>query len=326
MKLHAFDIPDSAPELAFWLEDQLTGLHLAELVAELSAVHSDTAREEVTLAAILGQNLPGVLKSGLTVVPPAVMRNLLRHPRCLLDLQEQILIEGSSYWDEVEQRTNAVRDRVHRNWQYVSRVLLEKGPPIAPGMSLPRSAEPVELPTVPERPGQSVSVPTGSGQSALPHGQRTGLKMLAAAAAALLIGFFLGDRFGFQSSQVASGWGWQRPGVFAPVGTQQDYLNHLADSAEEWFKQRPETPAALARRIAEFREGCTALLLAEHPPLTAETRAWLRERCGVWAGKLDTHRNGLEAGQPVQPIRDAADETVRKLIQALRTRAHEVVT
>lgn len=306
MNLHALDIPDAPADLAPWLERQVTGLHLAELVAELAAVHGTGTGRERRLDDVLGPHLTRVLESGLSSVPHPVLRDLLRHPRSLLELQERLLIEGGAYWDSIEEPSDTVRNQVVRGWQHVSQLLGEDATATVPEL---RRVDP-----------ESASRPAT-------RARRGGfvLKLLAAAAL-LVIGFFLGDRFGVQPPQVASGWGWQRPGALDAGGSQAEYLNHLADSAEEWFKKRPDTPAALAKRISEFRDGCTTLLLAEHTPLAAETKQWLRERCSAWAGKLDAHRTGLEAGQAVPAVRDAADETIRKLINALRTKATEVVS
>jgi hypothetical protein len=102
------------------------------------------------------------------------------------------------------------------------------------------------------------------------------------------------------------------------------YLNGLADAAEDWFKKRPEKPADLARRLNEFRQGCSTLILAPHQPLAAKDRQWLVDKCRAWAVKLDRHLTDVEAGKDVLQVRREADETVEKLIAALRTRAAEV--
>lgn len=306
MNLHALDIPDAPVDLAPWLERQLTGLHLAELVAELSAVHGTPAGSARGLEDMLGPHLQRVLESGLSTVPHPVLCELLRQPRSLLDLQERLLVEGGPYWDGIEEQSDTVREQFVRGWQQVSQLLGDDAP------ATPSELRPVE---------------SKSDVRIAPRARRGGYVLtLLAAAATLVIGFFLGDRFGPKPPQVAAGWGWQRPGTLDAVGSQAEYLNHLADSAEEWFKKRPDTPATLARRIGEFRDGCSILLLAEHRPLAPETKAWLRERCSAWAGKLDAHRNGLEAGQDVQAVRAAADDTIQKLIKALRTKAAEVVS
>ena len=119
----------------------------------------------------------------------------------------------------------------------------------------------------------------------------------------------------------ASGWGWNRPGALADDLPPGVYLDRLADAAGEWFKKRPDDPIALARRIGEFRQGCSVLILSPHKPLSARDRAWLVEKCRAWAAKLDAHLAALEAGASAAKVRDDADATISKLIEALRDRA-----
>jgi hypothetical protein len=122
----------------------------------------------------------------------------------------------------------------------------------------------------------------------------------------------------------AQGWGWDRPGALPAEGSARQYLNTLADEAEEWFRKRPDDALGLARRLQEFRHGCTTLIFAEHQPLAERDRGWLVERCRAWAAKLDKHLEELEAGADVAKVREAADQTVRQLAAALRTRAESV--
>jgi hypothetical protein len=121
-----------------------------------------------------------------------------------------------------------------------------------------------------------------------------------------------------------AGWGWSRPGALAQGVTPSTYLDRLADAAEDWFKKRPGDAPTLARRIGEFRQRCSTLILAEHRPLAAEDRAWLVGKCRDWAAKLDDHLRAVEAGDEPAKILGEADETVRKLIATIRGRAQAV--
>ena len=99
------------------------------------------------------------------------------------------------------------------------------------------------------------------------------------------------------------------------------YLNHLADTAQEWFNQRPTDAVGVAKRIHQFRKGCTALLLAEQPQLTQADRDELRKRCRNWAKQLDQQLAELEEGRDPMAVRSDVDEMVRRLTKALRDRA-----
>ena len=119
----------------------------------------------------------------------------------------------------------------------------------------------------------------------------------------------------------ASGWGWSRSGALPQDLPRAAYLDHLASTAADWFRKRPDAPIALARRIAEFRQGCSVLILSEHRPLSPEDRTWLVAKCRAWAARLDAHLAAVEAGEAPEKVRAAADETVNRLITALRDRA-----
>jgi hypothetical protein len=120
-------------------------------------------------------------------------------------------------------------------------------------------------------------------------------------------------------------WGWAKPGGINESQTAGQYLASLADTANEWFNERPDSPAGLARRIGEFRQGCSMLLLSSHGPLSETDREWLKERCRTWAAKLEDHLASLEAGGDVATVRGEADETIRSLMNALRTRSESPV-
>jgi hypothetical protein len=289
MRLIATEIPDDPADLPGWLERQLVGLDLARLVAELEAVHGAAASSGPTLDQVLGGRRAGVLAHGLTDLPADRLPLLLRQPRLLLDLQEQILIEGGSYWDRL-----GPRDTEHLR-------LIERG---RKRLAQFVSAEPV-----------------------LPFRRRRATYLnpwllALATAASVLVGVV-----GFEwvvsrpDAGTAAGWGWSRPGALPQGGTPAAYLNRLADAAEDWFQKRPADAAGVARRIGEFRRGCTTLVHAEHRPLAPADRAWLVGKCQAWAAQLDAHLASLERGEDPVKVRSEADETVHKLIAALRERA-----
>jgi hypothetical protein len=117
-------------------------------------------------------------------------------------------------------------------------------------------------------------------------------------------------------------WGWGKPGALPEKATREEYLNNLANEANEWFKQKPDNPQALAQRIAQFRQGCSVLMLSPHPALPPADHQWLVAKCKAWAGKLDEQLAALEGGADLNTVRDATDGIVQKLIEALQTRAN----
>jgi hypothetical protein len=318
MRLIALDIPDAASDLPGWLEGHLTGPELAALVAELQAVHGHAANTSppLSLETILGSQRDAVLARGLESLPPDRLRQLLRHPRLLLDLQDLIVSAGGAYWQERarssfdEPDASDERAVLDRGWEWLKANVIDA--------SERGSADRTSLP---------FTAPRARRQPTRRRWGLLALSALATAAAAVALVVFLPlitDRGGPRPvgpGAVASGWGWNRPDALPQDLSAPAYLEHLADGAQEWYKKRPDDQLALANRLREFRQGCTVLIASPHRPLAAADRTWLIEKCRAWAAKLDTHLADLDSGQSVGKVRSDADDTINKLITALRERA-----
>jgi hypothetical protein len=63
--------------------------------------------------------------------------------------------------------------------------------------------------------------------------------------------------------------------------------------------------------------------LTNHAPLGSTDKEWLAERCRKWSGKFDEHLAALERGADAKQVRHAADDTVKKLVAALRERSSQ---
>lgn len=278
MTLVTFEIPEETVQLADWLERQVVGRELRQLVIELKAILGDTAPQE-SLNSICGDQLPDVLARGLAALDPARLRRLLKSPQSLFALQEQIFVEGGDYWETVP--------RSEAHLQTVA----------ARQPKLPAAVTPLKTPP---RPFRLVWGAVG----------------VIAAAACLFLAVSLR-----QPQPAAPTWGFDRPGVLSAQMSPKEYLDSLADAAGDWFKKRPADSPALAKRLTEFRHGCDTLLAAEHPQLAAKDRDWLKERCGVWAGKIDGHLADLKAGtKTLEQVQTDADATINALVKALRSR------
>jgi len=300
MKLAAFDIPDDPQQLAEWLEHHLVSLDLGTLVAELSAVHPEATGGVSTLRDLFGpQRLQAVLDQGLTVLQPAELRRLLTRPKLLLELQDLVLFAGGSHWQALSDADARLTPSVLRGEKRLQRFL--------------RSWRP-EAGIQPARLG----VPW----------YRQPLFVASATAAAVLLGVLLwqhlvpfGPGGAPRTSVATAAWGWSAPDALPQDLNAPAYLNRLADGANEWFAQRPESAVALADRLSAFRRGCTQLQLAENRPLGDSQRKWLLEKCRLWAAKLDKHLADVEAGRPPLDVRAEADETISRLVAALREEA-----
>lgn len=301
MRLIALEIPDDAADLAGWLEGHLTGLDLGMLVAELEAMHEHGQRfPALTLENILGSQRDAVLSQGLAVLPHDRLRQFLRYPWFLLELQELILTSDDQYWRRRAQHAPPdprLTDAMERTWGWLEANVL--GSTVASASASDRNGL---------RLGSSPSnVPTSPGRW-----RYVALSVVAAAATVLLAVFVQqSPLWNKERPDVAAGafaaaapaWGWSRPDALPQNLPPGAYLNHLADAAQDWFKKRPEDKAALARRIAEFRQGCSVLIQSGHRPLAATDRDWLVGKCRDWAAKLGTQLTALDAGKDPLEVR-----------------------
>lgn len=285
----SLDIPETQRELVAWLESHLLGMQLGDLVSELQAVHG-TRPDAPSLEQVCGGKLANVLQHGLGTLEVDRLRQLLQHPQLLLSLQDEIVQHGGDHWMQRPMRREE-EVALASQWKLLESVM---------------------SPTV-----------VAPAPPAIQRGWfgRAAIAAVLSAAATLTIAFSLRDRL---IPAPVPGWGWEKPGALAVNLPPREYLNHLADAAQDWFKKRPENAPDLARRVAQFRQGCSTLILAEHSALAPADRDWLRERCRAWATKLDAHLAAIEAGEDVAAVRAAADETVNKLIKAIRDRAQAV--
>jgi hypothetical protein len=329
--LVAFTIPDDPAQLPGWLESRLVAPDIGRLVAELAAAYPERGRA-IPARQLLGDWYRKALADGLGGVPAGVLQQLLHHPRCLLELQEAVLTEGGAYWEEVAHRAEELTPAVERGRSALDAIFAAESGPLAPradsvaavcdpGATRPRETPASQRPATPlaERadhtPGQR---PTRSYRN-------WALASSALAACLLLaVGYLTLTRPGPEVAGVS--WGWAKPGGI-PKQAQKpaEYLNSLAATSEEWFNKRPEDAAEVAKRISEFRAGCSRLIFSPHAALAQADRDWLVEKCRAWAKKLDDHLTELERGGDALKVRGDADDTIRKLQGALRERATKLV-
>ena len=299
MKPIILQLPDSLTDRRAWLERQLVGLELGDLVSELVAVHqarSPHAAPAPTLQQDFAGELPRILQQGLSVLTEKQLGLLLKHPSLLTDLQDAVLERGGSYWDgvprsdEFESRLVAQRDDLSQQ--------------LATGSASTAS-------TKPESPAPRPLV------SAVPTPGRWKTSTILAIVAGLAIGVTL-----WMSRPSGPAWGFHRSGILTANVSASEYLDSLAIAAGDWFNQRPEEPQAVATRLREFIHGCDTLIEAPHSQLSPDDRAWLVERCRTWKSALESQLADLEANRSsAAEVRDATDETILKMQNALHQRA-----
>ncbi|MGH7201734.1 MAG: hypothetical protein ACREJB_14090 [Planctomycetaceae bacterium] len=300
--VHALNIPEQTGQVAAWLEEHLLGLDLSALAAELSAVRKGELLESRPLEVVLGDDLQRVLDEGLSVLPRGKLRQLLRDPALLLQLQVQVFIEGGEYWHRRRRPSPEMEALVERGWERIRRSIEADAPEETDG---PRAT------------------PLAAIQRPKWYWHPLFVSLLTAAAVVAVMAVVELPIGRDRATAAANGWGWDKPGTLAEDASAEAYMNNLADAAGDWFNARPATQQDLARRIGEFRLGCSTLITSDHKPLSPEDEQWLVEKCQAWAKKLDQHLADAEAGEDVLTVRDEADETINNLIKAIRARAKQ---
>jgi hypothetical protein len=296
MTLAIESVPDDPELLLSWLEDRMVRGELRALVAELAALHRADPPHDSIRDRLGPTKTEAVLQNGLGALAPAdgwqLVQHLLRQPYHLLELQALVLAEGGPYWDALP-RSPELLGQVARGREPLARTIL--GP-------LAESSE------------RKVWF-------------RSTWVAVAVTAAVVFVATFAAMKL-FAPAPVrgpgaAVQWGWAKHGGIPAEPGRAEYLSALADRAEEWFDEQPADAPALARRLAEFHQGCSALLFAPHAPLAPEQRDELRRKCRDWAQKFEDYRADLEAGHDPAAVRARADATVRKLVETLRAESRK---
>lgn len=273
--------PDESAARLEWLERQLVGPNLKILVQELEAIHGK--KDRIGLTEVIGNKERPLLDNGLNVLGKDEIEGLLVNPRLLIDLQERICLEGGEYWFRVNHEPIS-----HEKWERLHSVLAGK--------------KPIGLLTRPQR---VIRVGTAA---------VLGIVLV-------MLGIFLGNKFGTRDGKPKSAWGWQSLSEKSGPLTEKAYWQQLANLAEQWFDKQPNSSEALTQRLLQFRQGCSRLIFAKHEPLNAADRKWLQDRCQAWSKEIDGMVSKLEQGGSAAEIGGNADQLMLRLVKALRKKS-----
>ena len=280
-----------------WLESALMSPRLPEVADGLRWLLGPPG-QPTSLPVVLGEYYSGVLAEGLGSLPPERLNALLRHPELLGELQDELLLAESPYWDGLLQQ-----------------LVPELPPLVAAAGHLPALATADAAPNVTSSPPVA-STTRGAGPSAV----RTGWLAAVAAAAAVwgAVVYWPGE----------TRWGWQRPEVLNAQVSGPEYLRLLRDQAPEVPGDNVKSPAELDRWLNRVLVACQALKEAPHPQLSEDDRLWLQERCGKWIEKLEKQRESLRSVDvdtlAFNQIRADSFQIIRDLREALNKRADQL--
>ena len=302
--MRSLQIPETHQAQIRWLEQEMVGCHFSMLVAELEVIHGEDDGKFKLETSLLDQ----IREAGLSALSPIEFRQLLSHPKSLLILQHDVLVNGGRYWSEVETTSVSESTQSNSNSTLNSTLLTDSQ-------------------TQRHLSRRSISFASKISWAAMGA-------LTTAAILLFLLRPDLTDLFKGQDGSLAqnitteSNWGFakfateleKRHSEFTP-SDRKVYLTQLAEAAKAWSNKRPEMAAELAKRLGEFRMGCSEILLANHEAISESDQAWLRDRCRDWARALDQHLADVEAGKSVSEVISSVDVTVTKIAAALLGRA-----
>ena len=326
----SLDIPDDPAEVPKWLESILIGPNLGEFVREIE-ITQEVVRGELkptpSLDEILLDSKGSVLESGLVKLPYERIRLLLQHPRSLLALQELVFIEGGEYWQGLS-RPQEMSDLAKEQFAVIQNLIAEQASGAGVAETDGGKPKPQESSDHPAFDNSRVGKSTSSTlQTTKSQNWFSGVRFAAGlAAAASVLFFFVGNWNGRNSVEPVvkvvktSDWGWERAGILDVSLAPDQYLNHLANLAGEWFNQQPASVELLEDRLRTFRKSCDTLIDYRHDQLPETDRAWLVDRCKAWAKKLDEKIAALAESKDSKQIQIESDALINNLMVKLRDR------
>jgi len=304
VKLLLSDLPETHELTAEWLERQLVGMELSQLVTELAAVHR-ASRPVDTVRTTLGNDaISRVLQRGLKELPQELLRKVMIQPFHLFELQELVFAYGGDYWRRKESELD-LKQRVEADWRKLKAKL------------------PVQTPLLP-------TIPSGS-RWLVPS-----LVGVLLGAALGFVGCYLwlnGPEFPpkprTQASVtppppvVSNAWGWNKPDAVTVAATPQAYLERLATLAEEWktvvpSANTPNRKLQILIRLLELRAGCTRLSETNHP-IPAEQQKKLKETALKWCEEIDVLTQNTQKVDDITLMVPFIEQFLEKVIGELRS-------
>ena len=317
MRLPIFDMPDEPVPLRTWLEQQLAGLELRDLVSQLAVVHG-TPPERLTLENACGSTLPEILTSGLSHVGSDVIQKLLTHPALLLELQDRITFDGGEFWLNVPISTEH-QAAVDRGWQRLQADLSPES--VAESRRTETKSEAEIKTTTPAN--DSLTGPTDVWGRAAARPRRSSLRTVLVICGLLVA---VGVGILLQPSPT----GWANPGRLTAGQSPSQVFGTLAGATVSYIDAPRQTPQQLQVEIELFIHDCQQVQKLSLPELAAlphpdrelqgstlDTYAdWLNVKCKAWEGKAAQVLASLRDGTL---DRDTADEQYTEIIRKLKT-------
>ena len=321
MNLISFDLPDRIEELTVWLELQIVDLHLAELVAELAAIHQVQPPPADSVGAVLdvldAAKLQEVLSNGLSILSSNDIDRLITQPYYLLYLQELVFREGGPHWRQVP-RSDELEAAAAHSLQLLREKLAatptpEDGPVAVPESEL-RWAVPLK------ETGRQIGVRFRKKRLTAWYRRPWPWLVNVATAAAVFVIVYFSFKVppDFYEKPQPSRFVWTSPDDLSRPATAELYWHRLASVKQWWFSEKPAKKVQLALRMGQLSQGCSVLILQDHKPLLPADADRLKNTCRDWAKELNGYITDLQSDNAdVQEIQKKTDALVNRLSDKL---------
>lgn len=315
------NMPEDRVHLLLWLERALFSPQLPRLVAELKGIHGVSA-QHLSLPEALSSHAQNILESGLGTVPTLVLTRLLQQPDLLPELRDWVLESGGSYWDSIESADD-LSSATQRIVEHVRTSVGSKSIVAGQHQSLTKGivlflamAASVTILVIWHRSQldriTQILAQTNQANEQLQRDNDMLQQRLASVAVP-------------KPPPLAGGWGFARGEDLARLDGDGARLTKLSGLALEWNKKQPQNRTELAKRLLEFRQGCSQLLL-NPPPLTKPHQVWFAARCGDWASSIEQHLHALEVGADFSKALEEARALSADIATELAERAKAAAT
>ena len=311
MKLVALDMPDNHEELPQWLERQLVGPNLRELVAQLTVIHQGAPLQGEFNEVFKGKR-SRILEAGLSALEQHQITALLTNPKLLLDMQIFVFSRGGSFWEQLledspGQLSDGFNEQLFKKLtgQNVQATNDLAEPTLSTNTNSPATKTQNQIKRKKSRPWVSNVI------SAL-------------LAASIVVALFSAYLFYFQTS------GTSQIAFFSelPAATSVDekiYLASFNTDAQKWFDYQPQSAEQLKSHILNLVDGCDRVIAGDHDALDQQTKSWLVEKCSAWRNNfvnklVAVNREPAKYAQ----IRSEMDAAVRKMIKTVDTKIEEL--
>ncbi len=312
------DIPAETKDWPDWLERQLVGLRLGELIAQLKLLVENSPSPSPSLEQVCGGKFDAVIRDGLKVLSTKEIGQLMKHPDLLLDLQEKVFVSGSRYWDSIP-ITKEHQDFADQQVTAVLAKIREQG-----NLAGSAKTDVVTAPPVDNRsfPVTDLSVAKPEETSAASTKSVSRRVWVALATAAVLL-FVVRE---FWPVPKSNPWGFNKSDVALTQLKDGAYLNFLAELCGEWYNKVPQKLPDLSTRLAQFKRGCDNLSQAPHLQLSDPTqREWLSSECVKTSLSIEQLQREISSGEkPLETALAQANKIIDDLQTNLRNQAAKI--